>query len=107
LSPSRTWNKGRQALLHELHGPWPAQLRPFLVRVEEIDQRDIHDEGLNGIERRDQPLRRACACAYADWPAFPERIVSMMSGAKQRQAKDPAHVALRDVLGVADLAAEV
>jgi hypothetical protein len=59
--------EGGQTLPHELHGPWAAQLRPLLVCVEEIDQRDIHDEGLDGIERRDEPLRRAYACAHVLW----------------------------------------
>jgi glutathione S-transferase len=31
-------------LLCELHGAWAAQLRPFLVRVEEIDQRNVHGD---------------------------------------------------------------
>src|ERR1700693_2202722 len=42
-----------QALLRKLHRPWAAQLRPFLIRVKEIDQGDVHNERLDGIERCD------------------------------------------------------
>src|ERR1700674_5594328 len=42
-----------QALLHKRYRPWAAQLRPFLIRVKEIDQGDVHNERLDGIERRD------------------------------------------------------
>jgi hypothetical protein len=42
-----------QALLHKLHRSWAAQLRSFLIRVKEIDHGDVHNERLDGIERRD------------------------------------------------------
>src|SRR6478672_4745497 len=45
--------KRRQALLHKLYRPSAAQLRPFLIRVKEIDQGDVHNKRLDGIERRD------------------------------------------------------
>ncbi len=34
------------------------QLGPFLIRVEKLDHRDVHDMWLDGIQRGDQPLRR-------------------------------------------------
>src|SRR5262249_38795871 len=34
--------------LSEIHGTRSPQLRPFLVRVEKVDQRNIHEEGLDG-----------------------------------------------------------
>src|SRR2546430_7310085 len=40
--------------LSERHGARAAQFRPFLVRVEDIDQRDVHHEGLDRIERRSE-----------------------------------------------------
>ncbi len=48
----RLIGEGRAGPLQELHGTGTAQLSPFLVRVEEIDPGDIHEEGLDGIEFR-------------------------------------------------------
>src|SRR2546421_5070906 len=50
-----------QAMARELHRARAAQLGPLLVGVEQAEYRDVHDVRLDGIERRDQPLRRAGA----------------------------------------------
>jgi len=47
-----------QTALREFDCTGTAQLRPFLTSVEQVKHRDVHDVGLDGIERRDQPLDR-------------------------------------------------
>src|SRR5262245_29114488 len=53
--------KAGKTPLHELHGAGAALLGPFLIGVEDIDPSNFHHERLDGIERGDQPLRRAGA----------------------------------------------
>src|SRR5262245_3368645 len=51
--------QGCQAVTYERLGTGAAKFCPLLIGVEQINQGDVHHEGLNGIERRDQPLRGA------------------------------------------------
>src|ERR1700738_3790564 len=59
--------EGGQAFLHKFYRPWAAQLRPFLIRVKESDQGYVHNERLDGVECRDQPLRRPAARPHLAW----------------------------------------
>src|ERR1700679_1895457 len=51
----------------ELDRTWTAQLRPLLIAVEQVEHGDVHDVRFDGIESRDEPLCRACACACVPW----------------------------------------
>src|SRR4051794_22180299 len=43
----------------EVGGALPAQLGPFLVLVENVDQEEVEDRRLDAVERRISPLNRA------------------------------------------------
>jgi mono/diheme cytochrome c family protein len=53
--------EGVELLVHELYGTGLAQLRPFLIGVDVVDDEDIPHRRFHGVECRNQPLDRACA----------------------------------------------
>jgi hypothetical protein len=50
-------------MVRERDGAWAAQLRPILIGVEQVEDRDVHDMRLDGIKRRNQPLCRTRTAA--------------------------------------------
>ena len=50
-------------MARELDCAWAAQIRPPLISIEQAQNRHVHAVRLDGIERRDEPLRRTCASA--------------------------------------------
>ena len=54
-------SQGIEFFVHELDGTRPAQLRPFVLVMDVVDDEDIPNRGFHGVECRDQLLDSACA----------------------------------------------